>query len=353
MDETYLIFIKSMSAQYIFLPAKQLGGNSMKKWFIAMLVVFFGLAGVSTPLIAADQIVLKLAHITAPGGMLDQKAQKFAELVSAKTDGKVKIEIYPAQQLGTIKEILQGLSLGTIDMAQESESFMDAFDKDYTIFGTPFMFSREELRQDQYINEVRERVRKKTGIRTLPGFAFRPAFHLWTQSKQIMTPDELQGIKLRVWQSKALVDTWNGLGATATPLAWGDVYLSLAQKIVNGMVHNIVQVRDEKFYEQLDYCTKLDFMQLYDVTWISDSKYQTLPEDVQKALAEASQECADWFVDFGQSLELDAQKQMEAAGVMFTETDREAWVKKAMSVHQDLEKAGLWSEGLLVKLNKI
>lgn len=300
----------------------------------------------------AKDVVLKLAHITAPGGMLDMKAQKFAELAKTKSRGRITIEIYPAQQLGNIKELLQGLSMGTIDIVQEAESFMDTFDKDYAIFGTPFMFSRDELRSSEYIKEVRERVRKKTGIRTLPGFAFRPAFHLWTQKRQIMTPEELNGIKLRVWQAKALVDTWNGLGASAVPLAWGDVYLSLSQKVVDGMVHNIVQVRDEKFYEQLEFCTKLDFMQLYDVTWISDIKWQTLSPEDQAILSQASEESAEWFVDYGQSLEAEAQQQMEAAGVTFAAADRNKWTLKAGIVHKELEKSGLWSRGLLEKLNR-
>jgi TRAP-type C4-dicarboxylate transport system substrate-binding protein len=324
----------------------------MKRNKILTLVILLSMS-LSVPVFAAsDQIALKLAHITAPGGMLDKRAQKFAELVAQKTQNKVRIEIYPAQQLGNIKEVLQGISIGTIDMAQESESFMDAFDKDYSIFGTPFMFSRDELKKNTYILEVRDRVRAKTGIRTLPGFSFRPAFHLWTQKAQIFTPDQLNGIKLRVWQSKALVDTWNGLGATATPLAWGDVYLSLSQKVINGMVHNKVQVRDEKFFEQLTYCTNLDFMQLYDVTWINDAKYQSLPKDVQAALSEASQESADWFVGYGQSLEAEAQAQMEKAGIVFADGKRPAWAQKASVVHKKLEEDGLWSKGLLKKLGK-
>lgn len=321
----------------------------MKKVLAIVLICVMGMF-VNNAL--AKDVVLKLAHITAPGGMLDMKAQKFAELVREKSSGKITVDIYPAQQLGNIKELLQGLSMGTIDIVQEAESFMDTFDKDYAIFGTPFMFSRDELKSSEYIKEVREKVRKKTGIRTLPGFAFRPAFHLWTQKRQIMTPEELNGIKLRVWQAKALVDTWNGLGATAVPLAWGDVYLSLSQKVVDGMVHNIVQVRDEKFYEQLDYCTKLDFMQLYDVTWISDIKWQTLSPEDQTILTQASEECAEWFVSYGQSLEAEAQQQMEAAGVTFAVADRDKWTQKAGIVHRELEKGGLWSKGLLEKLNK-
>jgi TRAP-type C4-dicarboxylate transport system substrate-binding protein len=324
----------------------------MKRIVLVLMALCFSLSGLTASVQAAEQIVLKLAHITAPNGMLDMKAKKFAEIVAAKTGGKVKIEIYPAQQLGNIKEILQGISMGTIDMAMEAESFMDMFDKDYDIFATPFMFTREELVKNEYLKEVRERVRKKIGIRTLPGFAFRPAVHLWTQGRQIMTPDELKGIKLRVWQSKALVDTWNKLGATAVPLPWGDVYMALSQHVVNGMVHNIVQVRDEKFYEQLNFCTKLDWLALHDVTWINDAKYASLPAGVQKALSDASQEAADWFVSYGQGLEAEAQKECEKAGVVFKVADRQIWVKKASTAYPELEKAGLWSKGLLKKLGK-
>ncbi len=323
----------------------------MKKALLLLAAICIGLT-VPVTAGAADEIVLKLAHITAPNGMLDKKAQKFAELVAAKSNGKVKIEIYPAQQLGTIKEIMQGISLGTIDMGMEAESFMDAFDKDFAIFGTPFLLTREELVKNEYLQEVRERVRKKMAIRTLPGFAFRPQVHLWTQKRQVMTPDELNGIKLRVWQSKALVDTWNKLGATAVPLPWGEVYMALSQNVVNGLVHNIVQVRDEKFNEQLNFCTKLDWVNLYDVTWINDQKYGSLPPDVQKILNEASQESADWFVSFGQSLEDEAQKECEKGGIVFKTADRSLWVKKASEAYPDLEKSGLWSEGLLKKLGK-
>lgn len=324
----------------------------MNRLFLAVSVLFLSLAVACGTVNATDQIVLKLGHITAPNGMLDKKAQKFAEIVDQKSGGKVKIEIYPAQQLGNIKEILQGLSMGTIDMGMEAESFMDAFDKDYTIFGTPFMFTREELVKNSYLQEVRERVRKKTGIRTLSGFAFRPAVHLWTQKRQVLLPEELNGMKLRVWQSKALVDTWNKLGATAVPLPWGEVYMALSQNVVNGIVHNIVQIRDEKFFEQLNFCTKLDWVNLYDVTWINDQKYASLPPDVQKLLSDASQEAADWFVAYGQSLEAEAQKECEKAGIVFKDGDRPAWVKKAANAYPDLEKAGLWSAGLLKKLGK-
>ena len=326
--------------------------NKIKRFVccLALLVITaFSLNGMAY---GAQPIELKLAHITAPGGMMDKKAQKFAALVEEKTGGKVKVTVYPAQQLGNIKEILQGVSMGTIDMAQENAQFIEQFEKDYAIFGCPFMFTRDELKKSKYIVELEDKIKTKTGIRTLPGISFRPAMHLFTQKRVVMLPSDLNAIKLRTWQSKPLVDTWNGLGATAVPLPWGDVYLALAQGIVNGMPHNIVQVRDEKFYEQLNYCTLLDFMPIFDRTWISDAKFKSLSPDVQKAIVEASIESSEWFTTYAKSLEVAAKQQLQDAGIKFVETDRQKWVVKAQKVLEQLEKDGLWSKGLMKKLHK-
>ena len=296
--------------------------------------------------------VLKMAHISVRGGLLDQRAQKFADLAASKSGGSVKVEVYPAQALGTIQEILEGISQGKIDMAQESESFMDMQEKDLTIYWAPFIFSRDEIKHSAYLKELRERVRKKRGIRTLPGLGFRPAFHLWTKSRQVASPSDLGGIKLRVWESKTLAETWKGLGATPIVLPWGEVGAALSQGIVDGLFHNTVQVRDEKLYEKLKYCTYLNFVKIYDVTWINDKRFGSLPPAVQNALNEAAQESADWFVAMGQAMDEEARQECAKAGVTFLDPDLEPWVRSAALVHQNLEKSGFWSKGLLMKLGK-
>jgi TRAP-type C4-dicarboxylate transport system substrate-binding protein len=312
-------------------------------------------ATLASPVIALGEptpIVLKLAHISAQGGMLDQRAQKFAELVASKTDGRVRVEVYPAQQLGTIQEILQGLSKGTIDMGQESESFMDVYEKDFSVYWAPFVFSREEFKYSAYLKELREQVRKKRGIRTLPGLAFRPAFHLWTKSQPVPTPNDLKGIKLRVWESKTLGETWKGLGATPILMPWGEVGAALSQGVVDGLFQNTVQVRDEKLYEKLKYCTFLNFVKVYDVTWVNDKRFSSLPANVQQALNDSAQEAADWFVAAGQAMDEQARTECGRAGVTFFDPDLEPWVRGAALVHHNLEKSGVWSKGLLMKLGK-
>lgn len=318
-------------------------------WIILVILLYSSL-GYNLAQAQDKPIVIKLAHIAATGGMADKGARKFGEILSTKTGGRVKVDIYPAQQLGSITETLEGISMGSIDMGFEYEGFMEMFEKDFAIFTVPFLMTKEQIMKNEYLRELREKIRKRNSIRTLPAWGWKPALHLWTQKRIVRTPDELQGIKIRLWQQKVQIDMWNGLGARAIPLPWGEVYMALAQGLVDGMVHSIVQIYDEKFHEQLDYCTYLDYMPAQTPFWINDALYNKLPADIQKALDESSIEGAKYFTYLGESLEAGDKKMMEKKGVKFVQADRNIWFKKAHEIHKKLENEGSWSTGLLKKL---
>lgn len=293
------------------------------------------------------QISLKLAHINVAEGMLDKHAKKFAELVASKTKERVKVDVYPASQLGNMTEMLEGVSMGSINMCLESEGMLLIFEKDYQIFSAPFLITKDIVTKNEFLKEVRERVRVKNNIRVLSGQGWRPPFHLLTQKRAIKTPDELKGIKIRQVQSKVQIDVWNGLGATAVPIPWGEVYMALAQGVVNGMVHNILQVYEEKLYEQLNYCTLLDGLLVWQTVLINDKLYAGLSPDIQKAMNESAVEAGNYFTDLAASGERDARKNLEKAGIKFIETDRKPWFNKALAVTKKLENDGAWAKGLL------
>ncbi|GAJ15524.1 unnamed protein product, partial [marine sediment metagenome] len=177
----------------------------------------------------AAQTVLKLGHITAPGGLLDKHAQRFKELVSTKSKGALRVDVYPAAQLGKMGKILEGLTMGTVDMALESLGFLSRFNKDINFYNLSFLWKTpQEIMHDNYLREVLEKIRKKNNIRTLAYNAVRPALHLWTYTKPVQSLDELKGMKLRVPPAKAYVACWNGLGAIAVAIPWSEVYMSRA-----------------------------------------------------------------------------------------------------------------------------
>jgi TRAP-type C4-dicarboxylate transport system substrate-binding protein len=317
--------------------------------YTVLAVVAFTFLGVTTVLGQGAPITLRLAHINVAGGIIDKQAQKFADLVAAKTNGRVKINVYPAGQLGSVVEEIEGVSMGTIDMVLESDSFMQIFEKDYNIFGVPFLLTRDEIIKSPFLAELRERARVSRGVRTLPGSGFRPPHQLWTQKRAVRVPEDLQGMKIRLWQQKIQIDMWNGLGASAVPIAWGELYMALAQGVVNGMVHNIVQVEEEKFYEQLNYCTLLNLLEVWQNVLVNEKVYAKLPPDIQNAMSQAATEAGAYFTNLAASAEGESKKRLEKAGIKFINGDRSAWVKKALPIARKLEDEGMWSKGLLKK----
>lgn len=313
---------------------------------VFMVIVF----GYGLSLSQEKPISLKLAHINVAEGMIDKHAKKFSELVSARTKGQVKIDVYPAAQLGNMTEQIEGVSIGSIDMILESEGMLYIFDKDLLILSVPFLMTREIITKNDYLKELRERIRVKNNIRILPGYGWRPDFHLWTKKRMVRVPDELQGMKIRKVQSKIQIDVWNGLGATAVPIPWGEVYMALAQGVVDGIDHNIVQIYEEKFYEQLKYCTYLNCLLVGQTVLINEKVFSKLSPDVQKIMSESAIEAGNYFTALATSLEGEAKKSMEKAGIQFVQGDRNAWVSKASTVIKKLENDGVWAKGSLKKI---
>ena len=328
----------------------------MKKviFSLVMLLVFFCLMSFLFMEVTADEkIVMRAAHLGAPGGFTDIAANKFKDLVETKSQGKVEVQIFPAGQLGTARETLESLSMGTVDILFEGLSWLAQYESDFNFYNQSFLFTDTQKYVDSPgQKELVEKVRKNNGIRVLTYSAVMPAMHLWTKSKPVYNLDDLKGLKIRVPDTKAYIDMWNGLGAIAMPIDWSEVYMALSQNLISGVVHDPVKIRDEKFYEQLDYCTLLGFKYSLSTIYISEKKYQSFPAEIQSILQESAQEYADFFNTEIGNVENNAWDEMVKAGIEIIEVDRAPWFEKAHEVLIQSEKDGLWSEGLLEKESK-
>ncbi len=281
-------------------------------------------------------------------------AQKFKEVVEAKSKGQVTVEIYPAGQLGQIREVLEGLSMGTVDVLFEGLSWMAQYDKDLNFYNQSFMFKDpQELIDSPHQAEILEKIRQNNGIRVLSYSAVMPAMQLWTRDKPVRTLEDLKGIKVRVPGVKAYIDMWSALGSTAVSVAWSEVYMALSQNVVAGIVHDPVKIRDEKFYEHLKYCTILDFKFSLSTIYIGDKKYQSLSPKIQKVLTGAAEEYADFFNTQIEQEKSEAWDEMKKAGIEIIEVDRDPWFETAHAVHKQMEEDGTWSSGLLEKEGKL
>lgn len=321
----------------------------------ATLAVAISSAATFAGVADANAVTLTLGHKTAVDSTFDRQAQKFKELVESRTDGEVTIKIFPANQLGKQREQLEGVSVGSQDMFLEAVSTLSTFKEDMRFFGTPFVFDTvEQVVENEDFQRLLDEVREENNVRVLSVKGTRPPFQVWTRSEPIRSLDDLQGMKIRSVPTKAQVDVWNGLGATAVAVPWSEVYVALSQGVVDGMVHNVVQVVEENFHEQLRYVAKIDgpFASATNALFINETKFQSLSPEQQEIVSEAAIESGEYFQSLVDTELSEAWDTVRKAGIEVIEVDSQPWLEKARDIHQQMEDSGTWSKGLLEKTVK-
>ncbi|MFH1282881.1 MAG: TRAP transporter substrate-binding protein, partial [bacterium] len=201
---------------------------------IVIFAILFFLCGIMTTSASAEKITLKFGHVLETDHPYHKMALKFKEELE-KRQPEVTINIFPAKQLGSERDLVEGLQIGSVDISTITSALTAGFVSGFKVFSLPFLFKDTDHLfrvMDSDVGKKLEKDMEKAGLIKL-GFVYGGSRDLYA-SVPIQNLDDLKGKKIRTMENKILVDTWNTLGAIATPIPWGDVYLSLKQGVVDG-----------------------------------------------------------------------------------------------------------------------
>jgi len=174
----------------------------------------------------APTIILRLANVSPVGDVRDLECQKFAELVSKKTEGKVKVEVFSGGTLGDWRETIEGLKARIVHVVIESVGTLDAYDKYADIEAAPFLIRDVDHYFKVWKGDVGREILDKVGSNTgfqLMGPAYRGARYV-TSKKKIETINDLKGLKIRVPNIAIYVNALQMLGASHIPMAFTELY---------------------------------------------------------------------------------------------------------------------------------
>jgi len=327
-------------------------------FFVLMLLVSVTLS-VSIVGAADKQIVIRLAHSdTADNNLGGEQngALAFKSLVETRTNGRVKIEIYPDAQLGSPREAFQGLKIGSMEMNWDGSSNWAGFCPTLMVFSMPYIFPNANVAfnvlNGKFGEELSQQMIKDTGVRVL---AYSTnGWRCFTNNKRpIHTPADLKGLKLRTQEDPAMMKIVQSLGGNATPIAWNELYTSLQQGVCDGEENPTSMIQVAKLYEVQKYLTIDEHIFGVNPIVINEKFYQSLPADLRYIILDSSITAANIYsqlVQWGATQDLTdlAKKGMNI--YVPTDAERQLFVKGAQGPVKDfvISKIGAaWPNKLL------
>ncbi len=295
-----------------------------KKAFLLFLLSFFVIA------FSAHGETLKFAHTMSISDTMHQGVLKFAELVKSKSNGQLEIAVYPAGQLGNDSQILQGVRMGSIDIAMTGNPFHTTFEPSLNVLDLPFLFKDFSHAYRVFDGPIGKELLSRLEKHNMKGLGFMEiGFRNLTNSKRpVKEASDMSGLKIRVTPNPAHVAAFKLLGAIPTPMPFTEVYMALKTGAVDGQENPTTLIHGQKFYEVQKYMSIT--MHAYTVSEVSMNlkKFQLLSPAHQKILLEALQEAAIYHRKLNRDLEGKLLKEMEEKGLQVVkEPNRESFAK--------------------------
>lgn len=285
-----------------------------------------------------QKIVVKLGHAVNEQHPYHVGAVKFKEIVEEKTNGNVEIKLYPNNQLGSgERDLVEGLQLGTVDLVITSTGPMSGFEEKFMLFDFPFLFRDKEHAYKVLDGEIGQYVLgllEKQGIKGLAWYenGFR---HLTNSKKEVSTPEDAKGIKLRTMENKVHMAIWKALGAIPTPMAWGELFTALQQGTVDGQENPIPIIYTQKVYEVQKYLSLTGHVYSPAVLMMSKSQFDKLSPEYQEIFIEAAVESGNLERQTITQMEDEQIEKLEEEGMIISYPDKAPFLEMTTSVYDE------------------
>ena len=293
-------------------------------------------AAVAAASAIAAPVVLKLGHVAAadPKDNWQAGATEFAKLVEQKSKGDVKVQVFPSSQLGNDRDMAEGMRLGSVDFSLNA-GVLSNFEPRLGLLEIPYIFRDPEHMRKVLSGPVGQELvtsLQKSGIRVLGWWERGP--RQLTANKPVKTPADIKGMKIRVPEIPVSVDAWRAFGANPTPMAFGEVYSGLQQKVIDGQENPLAIINSAKLNEVQKTVNQTNHVYGYVALAMSDKTWQKLTPEQRTAITEAAKEATAFENKLVWENEAQLMKELQGKGMQFVDVDLKAFAEAAKPVHE-------------------
>ena len=274
---------------------------------------------------------LKYGHVDSPMMTADDHVGGvfLKSYIESRSQGRIKVEIYPAAQLGNFRELVEGVQLGTLELTNTTVGGMNQFFPQIQVTDIPYMYRddlvAEAVAKGPFFQELRNAVLAKTGNVRLVAIGNTGRWRsFFTTKKQIKSAADLKGVKMRTINSPLQIEMVKYLGGNPTPVAWGELYTALQSGVVEGTKNAVSDVVGKKLHENLDYLIMDEHAYMFGFWWMNEEWLKSLPADLQALVIDGVQQAATLKINLNKYLEITmAEEFTKAGGTIYVPTKAE------------------------------
>lgn len=279
--------------------------------------------------------------------------QRFADLAGQHSGGKLKVQVYPSEQLGKDDAVLEQLKIGTIHLYAEGATYLQKWIPDAKWINAPFLFDDREhwirFTKGPMVSGWLEQARTQAGVTVLGelGAVVRGPYRVLVTKKPVKSLADMSGLKLRLHPDKLAADVWSHLGAETRVLAWTEVYQSINSGIVQAVNSPIALVESMRFYEVAPHIVRHnEYYQ--EIAFLMNARaFDGLAPDLKQALLRAHADAAKFSQELMGKAAVESIERMKAKGVTYSEIDISPFVARMKDFYAKQEQAGTLPKGYM------
>lgn len=292
---------------------------------------------------------LTMASLEAVEAPSTKAVKYMADLVEERSDGRLEINPNPGGTLGNGLQIIEGVSIGTVDMASMVLEWYAPFVNDMNVYVMGFTFrDTDHFRtfiDSEIFADIKQQILGKMNVRMLAAnWIGLP--RVLVSTMPVDSPDDIENVSMRVPEIETYMKVWKGLGTNPTRVAWPEVYLALKTGTVEAAEGPLDQMYATKFYEAAPHITLTNHLQQAFSVSVNEGVYANLPSDLQEILDQASLDAGEYFQELVRSQYSTDREKMINEGATISEVDTKPFQKMLMPVIEESEESGFWTPGL-------
>ena len=302
--------------------------------YTLLVACLFVLIGVQNS-IANQPIHLKSGIVTAPSGMFYEGTKKFGDLLEQKSNGRIKTELLHSGALGGERELIESLSMGSIDYAYTAAAPISGFAKEFNLLELPYLSDSAKAIEEKIDGPLGKKLFEILDKMGILGLGYFDAGYRNLQTKKpVRSIQDIKGMKIRVMESPVFLDLFKAFGALPLPMPYSEIYTALQQGVIDGIELPSDPFYSSKFYEVTKNFTTTQHSFTINPFMMSKKTFMKLPPDLQKIVIECGREATIFQRSLREKRDHELEEKIKNQGVTIQKVDLTPFMKIGQPIRE-------------------